>query len=65
MTKKLKLSKTTLKRLKETLPRTETSLKEVVGGLVNPVFLALDRTGQYLYTVHGKDTGVTAFRIDD
>ena len=34
MTKKLKLSKTTLKRLKETVPRTETSLKEVVGGLV-------------------------------
>jgi len=37
---------------------------EVLGEMVNPSFLALDRTGQYLYTVHGTLGGITAFRID-
>lgn len=33
-------------------------------GLINPSFLALDRTGQFLYTVHGDESEVTAFAID-
>jgi 6-phosphogluconolactonase (cycloisomerase 2 family) len=42
----------------------EWTLHDVVGGLTNPAFLAFDRSGRYLYTVHGDHTGVTAFRVD-
>ncbi len=34
-----------------------------VGGLVNPSFLAFDRTGSSLYAVHGDQTEVSAFRV--
>ena len=35
---------------------------QLVDGLVNPCFLALDRSGKYLYAVHGHMTDVTSFR---
>lgn len=35
-----------------------------VGGLENPSFLALDASGQYLYTVHGDRSEATAFSVD-
>lgn len=35
-----------------------------LGGLENPSFLALDRTGQCLYSVHGDRSEATAFAID-
>ena len=35
---------------------------QLVEGLVNPSFLALDRTGACLYAVHGDMTNVTSFR---
>jgi 6-phosphogluconolactonase (cycloisomerase 2 family) len=37
---------------------------QVVSGLVNPSFLALDRGNQCLYAVHGDETEISAFRID-
>ncbi|WP_454762279.1 lactonase family protein [Caulobacter segnis] len=36
---------------------------QLVGDLVNPSFLAFDRTGTCLYAVHGDQTQVSAFRI--
>jgi 6-phosphogluconolactonase len=35
-----------------------------VRDLVNPSFLALDRAGAYLYTVHGDMSDISAFRVD-
>lgn len=35
------------------------------GGLVNPSFLAIDRTQRHLYTVHGDREQVSSFAIDD
>jgi 6-phosphogluconolactonase (cycloisomerase 2 family) len=35
-----------------------------VTGLTNPSFLAFDRTGRNLYTVHGDSSEVSAFRIN-
>jgi len=35
-----------------------------VGGLVNPSYLALDRTRRFLYSVHGDEDYATAFAID-
>jgi 6-phosphogluconolactonase len=35
------------------------------GGLVNPSFLAIDRAGRHLYTVHGDCDQVSSFRIDE
>ncbi|WKA48414.1 lactonase family protein [Geobacillus zalihae] len=37
---------------------------QLVQGLVNPSFLALDATQRFLYTVHGDCSEVSAFRID-
>ena len=37
---------------------------QVVGGLVNPSFLALNRAGDRLYTVHGDRSEVSAFKVD-
>jgi 6-phosphogluconolactonase (cycloisomerase 2 family) len=39
-------------------------LVEVVRDLVNPSFLALDRAGKHLYTVHGDMSDISAFRVD-
>ncbi|WP_159912737.1 lactonase family protein [Pantoea sp. 18069] len=39
-------------------------LVDVVGGLVNPSFLAMGHDGQCLYTVHGDASEVSAFRVD-
>jgi 6-phosphogluconolactonase (cycloisomerase 2 family) len=39
-------------------------LIQVVRDLVNPSFLALDRAGRHLYTVHGDMSDISAFRID-
>ncbi|WP_434136841.1 lactonase family protein (plasmid) [Pseudomonas luteola] len=39
-------------------------LVQVVGDLVNPSFLALNRTGNCLYSVHGDQSEVSAFRVD-
>lgn len=36
---------------------------QVVGGLVNPSFLALNRAGDCLYSVHGDQQEVSAFRV--
>ena len=38
---------------------------QLVGDLVNPSFLAFDRTGRYCYTVHGDKSEVSALRIDE
>jgi len=42
----------------------ELALVEVVGDLVNPSFLALDASGEHLYTVHGDLSDVSAFKVD-
>lgn len=39
-------------------------LVQVVDDLVNPSFLALSRDGAHLYTVHGDESSVSAFRVD-
>jgi 6-phosphogluconolactonase (cycloisomerase 2 family) len=39
-------------------------LVQVVRDLVNPSFLALDRTGEHLYTVHGDMSDISAFKVD-
>lgn len=39
------------------------ALVQVVGDLVNPSFLALNRAGDRLYTVHGDQQQVSAFRV--
>ncbi|HWK46942.1 MAG TPA: lactonase family protein [Stellaceae bacterium] len=37
---------------------------QLVGDLVNPSYLAVDRFGRVLYVVHGDQSDVSAFRID-
>ena len=37
---------------------------QLVEGLPNPSFLALDRTGRFLYAVHGDTEEMSAFRIE-
>ena len=37
---------------------------QLVGDLVNPSYLAFDRTGRFLYTVHGDGEEASAFSID-
>lgn len=37
---------------------------QLVPGLVNPSFLAFDRTKCSLYTVHGDGDAVSGFRVD-
>ncbi|CAN5405470.1 hypothetical protein BH10PSE6_BH10PSE6_08590 [soil metagenome] len=37
---------------------------QLLGGLENPSFLAIDRTGRFLYSVHGDRSDVTAYAID-
>lgn len=37
---------------------------QTVGDLVNPSFLLLNRAGDVLYTVHGDQDNVSAFRVD-
>ena len=37
---------------------------QTVGDLVNPSFLQLNRAGDVLYTVHGDQDSVSAFRVD-
>jgi 6-phosphogluconolactonase (cycloisomerase 2 family) len=39
-------------------------LVQVVRDLVNPSFLALDRSGDHLYTVHGDMSDISAFKVD-
>jgi 6-phosphogluconolactonase (cycloisomerase 2 family) len=38
---------------------------QLVGDLVNPSFLAFDRSGKFLYTIHGDLSDITAFSIDE
>jgi 6-phosphogluconolactonase (cycloisomerase 2 family) len=40
------------------------SLVDVVGELVNPSFLAMSPNGECLYTVHGDQSEVSAFKVD-
>lgn len=40
------------------------SLVQVVGDLVNPSYLVLSASGSHLYTVHGDQSEVSAFRVD-
>jgi 6-phosphogluconolactonase len=40
------------------------TLVDVVGNLVNPSFLALSRSGDFLYAVHGDLSEVSAFKVD-
>ncbi|MES2261354.1 MAG: lactonase family protein [Pseudomonadota bacterium] len=40
------------------------ALVQVVGDLINPSFLALDRAGEHLYTVHGDLSDISAFKVD-
>ncbi|WAL84247.1 lactonase family protein [Pandoraea sp. XJJ-1] len=42
----------------------ELSLVQVAKGLVNPSFLALNRAGDRLYTVHGDLSDISAFAVD-
>ena len=37
---------------------------QLLAGLVNPSFLAIDAAGRTLYTVHGDSSEVSSFRID-
>jgi 6-phosphogluconolactonase len=37
---------------------------QLVDGLLNPSFLTLDRSGRFLYCVHGDSSEISAFRID-
>jgi 6-phosphogluconolactonase (cycloisomerase 2 family) len=37
---------------------------QLLGGLLNPSFLALDRGGRFLYCVHGDASEISAFGID-
>ena len=37
---------------------------QLVGDLVNPSFLAFDRTGSFLYTIHGDFSDITSFSIN-
>jgi 6-phosphogluconolactonase len=37
---------------------------QLVDGLLNPSFLALDRSGRFLYCVHGDASEISAFSID-
>jgi 6-phosphogluconolactonase (cycloisomerase 2 family) len=39
-------------------------LVQIVRDLVNPSFLALDKSGTHLYAVHGDMSDISAFRID-
>lgn len=39
-------------------------LVDVVKDLINPSFLALSSNGEFLYTVHGDETDVSAFKVD-
>jgi 6-phosphogluconolactonase (cycloisomerase 2 family) len=39
-------------------------LVQLVRDLVNPSFLALDKAGSHLYTVHGDMSDISAFRVD-
>ncbi len=42
----------------------EWRLAQTLSDLVNPSFLAFDRSGRFLYAVHGDETEISAFRID-
>src|ERR1700743_1301275 len=37
---------------------------QLLDGLENPSFLAIDKAGRYLYSVHGDRSDVTAYSID-
>ena len=39
-------------------------LVDIARDLVNPSFLALNATGEFLYAVHGDESEVSAFRVD-
>jgi 6-phosphogluconolactonase (cycloisomerase 2 family) len=38
---------------------------QLVGGLVNPSFLAFDRQRKFVFTVHGDASEISAFKIDE
>jgi 6-phosphogluconolactonase (cycloisomerase 2 family) len=38
---------------------------QLVGDLVNPSFLAFDRSGKFLYTIHGDLSDITSFSINE
>lgn len=40
------------------------TLKSITKILENPSFLAFDRTTSFLYTVHGDDNDVSAFKVE-
>ncbi len=40
------------------------ALVQVVKDLVNPSYLALNKTGEFLYTVHGDESEVSSFEVD-
>lgn len=39
-------------------------LVQTLGGLVNPSYLCFDRNGDFLYTIHGDESEITAFRVN-
>ena len=39
-------------------------LEDIVEGLVNPSYLCLDRTGNFLYSIHGDMSEISAFSVD-
>lgn len=42
----------------------ELTLVQLVADLVNPSFLALSRDGEFLYTVHGDASDISAFKVN-
>lgn len=40
------------------------TLVQLVRDLINPSFLALSKSGEYLYTVHGDKSDISAFKVD-
>lgn len=40
------------------------TLVQLVRDLINPSFLALSKSGEYLYTVHGDESDISAFKVD-
>ena len=39
-------------------------LIQILENLVNPSFLCLDKTGEFLYTIHGDKSEISSFSID-
>ena len=41
------------------------NLKQIKGDLINPSYLCMDRTEKFLYTVHGDQSEISSFLIEE